>query len=350
MENKEQELDFEEKEVKEQENQEQLQKTDKVYDAVFWNEINMFTKYLPNLVNEVFGEKFTENAKVEFLPNKQITETNDGQLIHGEMDALFVLTEMKDKLIRKSYHYEFEAKGNKKVAIRIARYASAHAFSSVRQTRNGAVMEIPYSAFVFLRPDSANINRLKISINYPGGNAFYYAPVIKIKDYTLEELIEKRLLMLIPFYVFRITEREYNKMERDYERIENDSDFSEKERKIISKIKDIIEDISDKLQKLVDVGEIAEFEKGDIVEHTLSVLDKLLGKRHKLREGVKKNMGGYVIETVCDKLQKTIVEQQNALAEQQNTIAEKDSEIALLRKEIEKLKKDNQMLGTECPA
>ena len=88
----------------------------------------------------------------------------------------------------------------------------------------------------------------------------------------------------------------------------------------------------------------------------MRVLDKLLGKREKVREGVKKNMGGYIIETVYDKMHKTIVEQQNALvekdtaiAEQQNAIAEKDSEIALLRKEIEELKKNNQVIGTECP-
>ena len=40
----------------------------------------------------------------------------------------------------------------------------------------------------------------------------------------------------------------------------------------------------------------------------MRVLNKLLGKRDKLREEVKKYMGGYIIETVYDKMHKTIVE------------------------------------------
>ncbi|MBR5178734.1 MAG: hypothetical protein IKW90_08065 [Lachnospiraceae bacterium] len=356
--------------MEKKEHEAELQETDKVYDSVFWTEINMFTQFLPYLVNEVFGEHFTEKAKVEFRPNKQITETNDGKMFHNEVDALFTLTEMQDRLVRKSYHYEFEAKGTKDVAIRIARYASAHAYASVRRTRYGATMEIPYSAFVFLRSDSANINKLKISINYPGGSVFYYAPVIKIKDYTLEELFEKKLLILVPFYVFKITEREYDKMEKEYEKLENSNVPYDKGDGIVDKIRYMIDNISNRLQELVDNDEISDFEKADIMDHTMRVLDKLLGKREKVREGVKKNMGGYIIETVYDKMHKTIVEQQNALvekdtaiaeqqnalvekdtaiAEQQNAIAEKDSEIALLRKEIEELKKNNQVIGTECP-
>ena len=342
--------------MEKKEHEAELQETDKVYDSVFWTEINMFTQFLPYLVNEVFGEHFTEKAKVEFKPNKQITKTNDGKMFHNEVDALFTLTEMQDKLVRKSYHYEFEAKGTKDVAIRIARYASAHAFASVRRTRYGATMEIPYSAFVFLRSDSANINKLKISINYPGGNVFYYAPVIKIKDYTLEELFKKKLLILVPFYVFKITEREYDKMEKEYEKLEDSNVPIDKGDGIVDKIRYMIDDISNRLQEFVDKDEISEFEKADIMDHTMRVLDKLLGKRTKVREGVKKNMGGYIIETVYDKMHKTIVEQQNAIveqqnaiAEQQNALAEKDSEIALLRKEIEELNKKNKMIRTECP-
>ncbi|MBR5179389.1 MAG: hypothetical protein IKW90_11395 [Lachnospiraceae bacterium] len=175
------------------------------------------------------------------------------------MYILFALTEMQGRLVRKTYHYELEAKGTKGVAIRIARYASAHAFASVRRTRYGATMEIPYSTFVFLGSDSANINILKIYINYPSGNAFYDALVIKIKDYTLEEMFKKKLLILVPFYVFKITEKEYDKMEKEFEKLGDTNVPSDKKVAIAEKIRFMIDDISSRLQELGDKDEISDF-------------------------------------------------------------------------------------------
>ena len=66
--------------------------TDKVYDSVFWAEANVLSRYLPMLVNEAFGEHFTTNAKVDLLPNKQITETTDGKKVTVHSPAIFLIS------------------------------------------------------------------------------------------------------------------------------------------------------------------------------------------------------------------------------------------------------------------
>ena len=43
---------------------------------------------------------------------------------------------------------------------------------------------------------------MKYVIATPGGTVQYDVPVMKVQTYTLEDIFEKGLLMLIPFYIF----------------------------------------------------------------------------------------------------------------------------------------------------
>ena len=43
---------------------------------------------------------------------------------------------------------------------------------------------------------------MKYVIVTPGGTVEYDVPIMKVQSYSLDEIFEKRLLMLIPFYIF----------------------------------------------------------------------------------------------------------------------------------------------------
>lgn len=43
---------------------------------------------------------------------------------------------------------------------------------------------------------------MKYIIATPGGTVQYDVPVMKVHQYSLNDIIEKRMLMLIPFYIF----------------------------------------------------------------------------------------------------------------------------------------------------
>ena len=302
-----------------------LTDTDKVYDAVFWTEVNRFSRFLSMLVNEAFGEHFTMNAKVELLPNKQVAESTDDKHVRRDVDMLFILSEYLDGMVRKAYHYEVEVKGTRRIAIRIAQYATAHAFTNVSMLEDGAEIEIPNSAVIFLRSDSADIDKLTIYINYPEGNVSYKVPVMKIKDYTLDELIEKKLVLLIPFYVFTITEKEFAEMEEDISKF--------------SKLEEIVRDINLRLEKLVERNEIDSYEKKNLIRYTYRVLKKLVGNRTRVKEGVEKLMGGEIIVTDVDIMKEKMEELEKNIEEKNNALAEKDAEIVRL-KENEKKRAD----------
>ncbi|MBQ6024042.1 MAG: hypothetical protein IJL20_00345 [Lachnospiraceae bacterium] len=322
----------------EKEKKNDLKSTDKVYDSVFWTGINKFTRYVPMLVNEAFGEHFTMNAEVEILPGKQVIDINEGKRIKREVDALIRLSEELEEPVSHLYHFELETKGKKSIFIRIAQYALAHAFANVQELKDGAEIFIPRSAVVFLRSDSKDVKKFRIYIKYPGGRVSYQVPVLRIKDYDLDEIFEKKLLLLLPFYVFNITDKELDEMDRDVTKFD--------------RLKGIIDNIYVRLQEMMDTDELDGNQTGTIMLYIRNVLDKLTGKRENVRKGVEEYMGGYIIETIFDKmaqekdeLNKVIEDKNKALEKEKIENAELKDENKSLREELEKYRKQGIVIS-----
>ena len=315
----------------EKEKKNDLKSTDKVYDSVFWTGINKFTRYVPMLVNEAFGEHFTMNAEVEILPGKQVIDINEGKRIKREVDALIRLSEKLEETVSRLYHFELETRGKKSIFIRIAQYASAHAFAHLLELEDGAEMFIPKAAVVFLRADSKDVKDFRIYINYPEGRVSYRVPVLRIKDYDLDEIFGKKLLLLLPFYVFNISDKELDEMERDLSKLD----------RLIA----VLEDINIRLQNLVDEEEIDEIQKGTIKQYIKDVLEKMMEKRKNAKKGVEDYMGGYIIETIYDKVLREKDELNKALEEKEKALEKEKNENKSLREELEKYRKQGIVIS-----
>ena len=196
------------------------------------------------------------------------------------MDAFARLTESG---ISKNYHFEVQTKTDKSFAIRIAEYAAGAAQESVVLTETGARIVIPYSAVIFLRATTEVPDKLRMEIEYPGGTASYDAPVMKIKNYSVKDLIDKRLLLLLPFYGFNF-----------------DKQFAEMETKGIDQLRAALEELNSSLSDLVGSGVINEAQKGHLLDWTKRVFDKLIVKYKNVKKGVDELMGGYIINTRTD--------------------------------------------------
>ena len=60
----------------------------------------------------------------------------------------------------------------------------------------------PNTAVLYLRCTRNTPDKMGYIIKTPGGVVSYDIPVMKTKSYTLDEIFEKRLLLLIPFHIF----------------------------------------------------------------------------------------------------------------------------------------------------
>lgn len=148
----------------------------------------------------------------------------------------------------------------------------------------------------------------------------------------------EHFLLLLPFYVFNITDKELDEMDRDVTKFD--------------RLKGIIDNIYVMLQEMMDTDELDGNQTGTIMLYIRNVLDKLTGKRENVRKGVEEYMGGYIIETIFDKmaqekdeLNKVIEDKNKALEKEKIENAELKDENKSLREELEKYRKQGIVIS-----
>ena len=88
-------------------------------------------------------------------------------------------------------------------------------------------------------------------------------PVMKVQHYTIEEIFEKNLLFLIPFYIFT-HEKRFPEYERDRKRLEQ--------------MKQEYDRIKEKLEESLEQGAISEYAKCTIMDMSSKVLEYIAKK------------------------------------------------------------------------
>lgn len=104
---------------------------------------------------------------------------------------------------------------------------------------------------------------------------------MKTQQYSLDELFEKKLLFLIPFYIFTHESRF-----REYEK---DADKREVLRREVS-------EIMNRLEQMALNRKISEYMKCTIVDMSRKVVEKITAKYENVRKDVTSVMGGKVLE------------------------------------------------------
>ena len=104
---------------------------------------------------------------------------------------------------------------------------------------------------------------------------------MKTQQYTFDEIFEKKLLFLIPFYIFTHESR--------FEEYENNA---EKRELLRSEVMETME----KLEQMALAGEISEYEKCTLVDMSRKVVEKITAKYENVRKEVTSIMGGKVLE------------------------------------------------------
>ena len=275
----------EEKELAEKELEEKELENEQTYDSVLAAMVMRFERYIAPLINEAFGEHFTQNAKVTIRNNKHIIRHTDGTLGRRETDSYVELSEYREKAVTKRYHIECETWYDRSIIVRIAEYSSAIAMENVEITEEGVRLYFPDSVVLFLRPNRNIPKHLVITHCAPNGKEMSYEiPAMQIRDYTSEEIFEKKLLILLPFYLFRYV--------NEFEQIEQNDEWS-----IIG---NTLADIGERLEEFTKAGEINMYQQRTMLQLLKRVSDKLLVKYEKLRKGVDEVMSGYIARTDAD--------------------------------------------------
>ena len=255
-----------------------------IYDGAFRTILNDCRKLIIPVINEIFGETYIGEEEIQFFPNEHFIDQQDEADRERITDTNFTIFGK----IPKKYHIECESSlPDGKITIRLFEYDAQIALDEGEVTEETLTVTFPNTAVLYLRTYKKTPDKMKYVIITPGGTVQYDVPIMKVQTYSLDDIFEKRLLMLIPFYIFSHEKGfpEYNSNEQK-----------------LAELKAEYQEILKRLDELEQQGVIGAFDKRTIIELSGDVIKEIAQKYENVQEGVGDIMGGALIETSARRL------------------------------------------------
>ena len=248
-----------------------------VFDSVFKTMLHKMPQLVIPFINEAFGRDYPRDEKLVSFSNEH--ETFKGTIID---DSVF-------RLQNKIYHVECQSTNDTDMVIRMIEYDFAIALEAALKNGRPYEMDFPESCVLYLRHNKNTPDSLDIRVNLPGGNHFMYqAKVFKAQQITKDELFQKRLLLLLPYYLMRY--------EDEVSRCNNDDRLAVELVAECSEMRSSLERIT------VAEGNALLYEQ--LIELIITVSDHIFAAHDSLRKKVKKAMGGEVLELMHERAER----------------------------------------------
>ncbi|MCI8447316.1 MAG: hypothetical protein HFH30_02745 [Eubacterium sp.] len=250
-----------------------------VYDAAFRTILNDCRKLIIPVINEIFGEHYTGEEEIRFFPNEHFLDQQDAADKKRITDTNFQII---GKIIKK-YHLECESSlPDGRITIRLFEYDAQIALDEGVVTKETLTITFPNTAVMYLRAYKKTPDKMKYIIITPGGMVQYDIPIMRVQSYSLDEIFEKRLLMLIPFYIFS-HEKKFSEYNNNKQKLE--------------KLKTEYQIILEKLDELETQGIIGAFDKQTIIDLSSDVINEIARKYENVQKGIGAMMRGPLIQT-----------------------------------------------------
>ena len=252
-----------------------------IYDGAFRTILNDCRQLIIPVINEIFGENYTGKEEIRFFPNEHFLDQMDEADKERITDTNFTVFGK----VPKKYHIECESSlPDGKIMIRLFEYDAQIALDEGEVTEETLTVTFPNTAVLYLRTYKKTPDKMKYVIVTPGGTVQYDVPIMKVQAYSLDDIFEKKLLMLIPFYIF------------SHEK--NFPTYNSNEQKL-AELKAEYQRILDRLDELEQQGIIGAFDKRTIIELSGDVIRKIAQKYDNVQKGMGDMMRGALIETTA---------------------------------------------------
>ena len=250
-----------------------------IYDGAFRTILNDCRKLIIPVINEIFSEHYTGEEEIRFFPNEHFLDQQDVADKERITDTNFQII----GITAKKYHLECESSlPDGRITIRLFEYDAQIALDEGEVTEETLTVTFPNTAVMYLRAYKKTPDKMKYVIITPGGTVQYDVPIMKVQSYSLDEIFEKRLLVLIPFYIFS--------HEKSFSEYNNNEDKLEE-------LKAEYQIILERLDDLEKQGIIGAFDKRTIIDLSSDVINEIARKYENVQKGIGAMMRGPLIQT-----------------------------------------------------
>ena len=250
-----------------------------IYDGAFRTILNDCRQMIIPVINEIFKEDYTGNEKIEFRPNEHFIDQQGAADQERITDTNFIVYGKR----KKKYHLECESSlPEGRMTIRLFEYDAQIALDEGEVINETLTVTFPNTAVLYLRNYKKTPDKMRYVIKTPGGTVEYDVPIMKVQEYTLEDIFSKGLLLLIPFYIFS-HEKNFKVYNSNEQRL--------------AELKAEYRSILERLDKLEQEGSIGAFDKRTIIELSGDVIREIAQKYENVQKGIGGIMSGALLET-----------------------------------------------------
>ena len=165
---------------------------DSTYDSVFKTMTQKMPFLLIPLANYAFGTSYPEDVHIS-----RMGEEYEGRIKKRIADSVFRIEET-------DFHIECQSSWDPHMAMRMDRYDREIAHEEAEARHEHLFLKLPHSCVIFLRDAQRMQPFLSIEIGEPGGETSEHrTAAIWVKQIDLEEMLEHRLFILLPFWFMR---------------------------------------------------------------------------------------------------------------------------------------------------
>ena len=245
-----------------------------IFDDVLRTIQERLPKLLIPLVNEVFHTSYSQEEEVTRLPEE-----------YQEVLSK-VVADSCNKIADIVYHVECQSKKDGSMILRMVEYDFMIALSDSIRNKEWTSMKFPRSCIIYLRSTKNTLSEERMKIEFADGQCITYkVPVLKLKEYSVDEIFEKGLLILLPYYIMNY-EKELSKIATDEQRTKQ--------------LLEVYDCILARLSKATREDDTGIF--WDVVKMMQRVMNHLLRKEPLLLERMGDVMGGKVMPLPSDEL------------------------------------------------
>ena len=246
-----------------------------IFDDVFRTMIEKMPYLAVPLINEVFHTSYPQDVPIIQLRNEHQQE-------NGE-----IITDSCLKIGDKLYHIECQSTDDTTMAIRMIEYDFSIAVENAHKQGRRYRMDFPKSCVLYLRSGNNTPDFLEVEMALANGNiVLYQIPTIKLETYTKDGIFEKKLLMLLPFYIMRY-EKDIHEMSENPELFQ--CLLNEYEEIRINLVKELSG--ADKAALYMDLNKLI-----------IKIADYICQSEEVVRKGIGEVMGGKVLELESERL------------------------------------------------
>lgn len=174
-----------------------------LWDEIMKKETFLMPEQLLPLIKEVHGKTYERGTDIRPLATEFSVERSDTKKITSIRADITVIVAERD-----IYHFECEIHNDGTMVMRMFEYDVHIALSYRKEMSGEMVLQFPHSAVLYLQDNGNTPEELNCAIRFQDGGTYVYrVPVLKVQAYTIEEIKEKHLCVLIPFLPLRFRKR-----------------------------------------------------------------------------------------------------------------------------------------------